>query len=146
MFLGVYEIVFLGVYEIVFLGVYEIVFLGVYEIVFLGVYEIVFLGVYEIVFLGNPLLKSEPCLLKLPSSLSDPLNQVPVRLNDCMCAAEGLSLSVLFQLEDIKSRWHFLALWSPCRMNVQVEFADYDPAVSTIQNSLYHSNILSVLS
>ena len=36
---------------------------------------------------------------------------------------------LLFQLGDIQSLWHFLALWSPCRLNVQVQFADNKPVI-----------------
>ena len=61
---------------------------------------------------------------------------------------EGLPLAVLFQLEDIQSLWHFLALWSPCRLDAQVQFADNKPvicpAVCTTR-SLCHSDILSVI-
>ena len=61
---------------------------------------------------------------------------------------EGLPLAVLFQLGDIQSLWHFLALWSPCRLNAQVQFADNMPVICPavcITHSLYHFDILSVL-
>ena len=52
-----------------------------------------------------------------------------------------------FSLET-SSLWHFLALWSPCRLNAQVEFAVNKPvicpAVCTTYN-LCHSDILCVL-
>ena len=60
---------------------------------------------------------------------------------------EDLPLPILFQLGDVQSLWHFLALWSPCRLNVQVQFADKPvicPAVCTTHN-LCHSDILPVL-
>ena len=46
------------------------------------------------------------------------------------------------------SLWHFLALWSPCRLNAQVQFADDKPVICPAvctTHSLCHSDILSVL-
>ena len=59
---------------------------------------------------------------------------------------EGLPFAVLFQLRDIQSLLHFLAL-SPCRLNAQVEFADNKPVICPAvctAHSLCHSDILSV--
>ena len=61
---------------------------------------------------------------------------------------EGLSLAVFFQLGDIQSLWHFLALGSLCRLNVQVQFADNKPVICPAvctTHSLCHSDILSAL-
>ena len=52
-----------------------------------------------------------------------------------------------FQLRDIQSLLHFLALLSPCRLNAQVEFADNKPVICPAvctAHSLCHSDILSV--
>ena len=35
-----------------------------------------------------------------------------------------LSLAVLVQLEDVKSVWNSLALWSPCRLDSQLALVD----------------------
>ena len=44
---------------------------------------------------------------------------------------EGLSLAVLFQLEDIQSLCSFLALWSPRMLNSYVEFGDNQSVLVT---------------
>ena len=57
-------------------------------------------------------------------------------------------LLLSFQLRDSQSLWHFLALWSPCRLNAQVEFADNKPVICPAvctTHSLCQSDILFVL-
>ena len=74
------------------------------------------LGVCEILVLRNPVLKSERCLWRLSRSHLDPLIYTAAHI-----IYECLSLAVVFQLGDIRSLWHFLALLSPYRLKAQVD-------------------------
>ena len=54
----------------------------------------------------------------------------------------------MYQFGDIPYLCQFLAMWSPCRLNAQVEFADIKPVICLTvctTPSLCHSEILSVL-
>ena len=69
-------------------------------------------------------------------------------LTDADIGSEYFTLAVLFQFGDIQSLWHFLALWSLCRLNAQVELANNRPVICLTvctTHSLCHSDMLSVL-
>ena len=70
----------------------------------------------------------------------------------CSSASKPLQISLinaclLLSCFSLETLWHFLALWSPCRLNAQVEFGDMPEICSTVftTHSLSHSDILPVL-
>ena len=103
------------------------------------------LGVCEILVLGNPLLKSGRCLGRLSSSLLDHLNGVPLRLIGCRYHWWRLASCWPVSIWRHPVSLALFAMWSPCRLNAQVQFADNKPvicpAVCTTY-SLCHSDIL----
>ena len=59
-----------------------------------------------------------------------------------------MNVCFLFKLGDIQSLWHIPALRSPCRLKVQVDFAEKKPVICPAvctTHSLCYSDILSVL-
>ena len=87
------------------------------------------LSVCEILVLENPLLKSEASLkiVQFSSRSSDLCSSASIRLQ--ISLRKACFFAVMFQFGGIQSLWHFLALWSPYRLNVQVEFAVNKPII-----------------